>query len=120
MQTESTPSKAKRYSDTVIKQFHPVVSQFGFTKPEWDYDSELDTVRVQFEDPLRRNAVQIDCHLHENSFSANFCRMEGEWQMCIEGKPKTLSGLVATLPRWLLRQCPECGTSPSEEEELEE
>ncbi|MBI5250697.1 MAG: hypothetical protein HY912_14500 [Desulfomonile tiedjei] len=120
MQTESISSEAQIYSDTVIKQFHPLVAQFGFTNSEWDYDPELHIVRVQFDNPRQKNAVQIDCHLEENSYSANYCRNEGDWQMCVEGRHKTLVGLRATLSRWILRQCPECGPSPVDQDEFEE
>ena len=120
MPSESISYKAQKYSDTVIKQFHPLVAQFGFTKSEWDYDPEVDIVRVQFENPQKKNAIQVDCHIEDNSYSANFCQMEGEWKMCIEGKPKTLAGLRATLSRWILHQCPDCGTNPGEPEEYEE
>ena len=49
MTMESKSSKAQEASDTIIKQIHPIVAEFGFTTPVWDYDSESDIVRVQFE-----------------------------------------------------------------------
>jgi hypothetical protein len=121
MTAESITRKAQSYSDTVIKQFHPIVAQFGFTKPEWDYDEETEVVRVQFENPAKKNAVQIDYHLQDDSYSANYCRMEGDWQMCIEGKLKSLMSLRATLSRWVLNHCEECrAKSESREFEQEE
>ncbi len=117
MTTESVTPKARSYSDTVIKQFHPIVAQFGFTQPEWDYDEETEVVRVQFENPVRGNAVQIDYHLDDDSYSANYCKMEGDWQMCIEGKLKSLVALRATLSRWVLNHCEECRTKSEESEE---
>jgi hypothetical protein len=120
MTTELASSKAQQYSDTVIKQFHPVVAQFGFTEPVWDYDADREIVRVQFENPDRGNAVQIDCHVQENSYRANYCHAEGEWHMCIEGKPKkSMAALRATLSRWILDNCEQCRPRPEEMEEAE-
>lgn len=120
MATEIDSAKAQQYSDTVIKQFHPVVAQFGFTEPIWDYDAELDIVRVQFENPDRGNAVQIDCHVEDKSYSANYCHAEGEWHMCIEGKPKkSMAALRATLSRWILDNCEACRSDLEQMEETE-
>ena len=77
MNTESVTPKVRSYSDTVIKQFHPIVAQFGFTQPEWDYDEETEVVRVQFENPVRGNAVQIDYHLDDSSYHANYLQNGG-------------------------------------------
>ncbi len=120
MSPESTTSEAQQYSDSMIEQFHPIVAQFGFATPSWDYSPDLDIVRVQFEDRRREKAVQIDCHIRDASYSANYCRMEGEWQMCVEGKPRSLEALRATLARWIRRHCVECRTKAEEEEETEE
>ena len=120
MQNESVSPNIQKHSDTVIKQFHPLVSQFGFTKPEWDFDPESNTVRVQFENTGRKDAIQSDCHREENSYSANYCRMAGEGRMCLEGKPHTLAGLRATWSRWIRHQCPDCGEKTGEREEYEE
>jgi len=116
MKTESTSGKVQQYSDAIIAQFHPIAAQFGFTKPVWDYDPELDIVRVQFENSERGNALQIDYHVEKDSCSANYCRMQGAWQMCIEGKRKSMPALRATLPRWIRRQCEECRIGPELEE----
>jgi hypothetical protein len=119
MQKEPTSSKIDKCSDTVVKQFHPLVSQFGFTTPEWDYDPESATVRVQFENSQRRDAIQIDCQVEQNSYRANYCQMEGDWSMCVQGKPNSLAGLRATLSRWIRHQCPDCGSKPEDREEYE-
>ena len=66
MTTESKSSKAQEDSDTIIKQFHPIVAEFGFTTPVWDYDSESDIVRVQFENSKQGNALQIDHHFRKD------------------------------------------------------
>lgn len=119
MKTELISSKAERYSDSIIRQFHSIVAGFGFTKPEWDYDPELDTVRGQFENPARGNAVQVDCHFGDGSYSANYCRMDGAWQMCIEGKRKSLPALRKTLSRWIRKYCEECTERSELDEETE-
>jgi hypothetical protein len=121
MEMELASSKAERSSDSIIRQFHPIVAGFGFTKPEWDYDPELDTVRVQFKNPDRGIAVQVDCHFRDGSYSANYCRMDGAWQMCIEGKRKSLPALRKTLSRWISKHCVECRerSEPEKETELE-
>ena len=66
MTMESKSSKAQEASDTIIKQIHPIVAEFGFTKPAWDYDSESDIVRVQFENSGQGNALQIDHHFRND------------------------------------------------------
>lgn len=117
MPRESTPPMAHKLSDTIIEQFRPIVSQFGFITPSWDYSPELDIIRVQFDDPRSEKALQIDCHPQDDLCSANFCRIKGEWQVCAEGKERSMDGLKATLPRWIRQHCGECLTG---EEEVEE
>lgn len=119
MPTEMSPV-AEKLSDSIVEQIRPVVAQFGFTRPSWDYSAELDIVRVQFDDPRSEKAVQVDCDLLENSCSANYCRMEGRWQVCVEGKQKSLAALRATLPRWIRRHCGECRTKDEAAEEAED
>lgn len=117
MSKESIPPMADKLSDTMIEQFRPIAGQFGFIKPSWDYSSELEIVRVQFDDPRSEKALQIDCHPDYDSCVAHFCRIKGEWQVCAEGKERSMDGLKATLPRWIRQHCGECF---SEEEALEE
>lgn len=118
MRTESKPSKIQEDSDTIIKRFHPIVAEFGFTKPVWDYDSELDIVPVQFENSGRGNALQIDHHFRNDAYSANYCRLEGDWQMCIEGKPQKLPAFKAHLSSWIRQNCEECRTERQGETEF--
>jgi hypothetical protein len=113
MTTESSSSKVRQDSDTIIKRFHPIVAEFGFTRPAWDYDSELDIVRVQFENPKRGNALQIDHHFRNDSYSANYCRLKGDWQMCVEGKSQGLRMVEAKLSRWIRQNCEECKAKPN-------
>jgi len=108
---------AQQYSDSIIEQFQPIVAQFGFSEPRWDYDPEEEIVRVQFQNPRRGNAVQIDCHVQDDKYSANYCRMEGEWKMCVEGKHKKLPALKVTLPHWIRKHCLECRAAAEEEKE---
>lgn len=117
MPTESTKPMVNKLSDTIIEQFQPIVAEFGFTKPSWDYSSDLDIVRVQFDDPRSEKALQIDCNPDYDSCSANYCRIKGDWQVCAEGKQKDPDALRVTLPRWIRRHCGECRTR---EEEMEE
>jgi hypothetical protein len=119
MTTESSSPKGRQDSDTIIKRFHPIVAEFGFTKPVWDYDSESDIVRVQFENVGQGNALQIDHHFRNDSYSANYCRVKGDWQMCIEGKPQRLRTLKANLSRWIRQNCDECRTKPEQQDEFE-
>ncbi len=72
MMIDSHSSKVKEDSDEIVQQFHPIVTQFGFTKPRWDYDPESDILRVQFENPEKSRALQIDHHFVSDSFSANY------------------------------------------------
>ncbi len=118
MTMESKSSKAQEASDTIIKQIHPIVAEFGFTTPVWDYDSESDIVRVQFENSKQGNALQIDHHFRNDSYSANYCRLEGDWQMCIEGKPQKLGMFKANLSRWIRQNCEECGPQQQDETEI--
>jgi hypothetical protein len=117
LNTASTPTIAQQHSDSIIEQFRPIVERFGFSEWPWDYDPEEDIVRVQFEDPRRGNTVQIDRHVQDDKFRANYCRMEGEGKLCIEGKHKKLAALKATLPHWIRKHCLECRTAADEGEE---
>ncbi len=119
MEMESSLSTPERYKGNIIREFHPIVARFGFTEPQWDYDPELDVVRVQFDNPERADALQVDCHVQDDSYSPNFCRMDGDWRTCIEGKSRSLSAFRATLSRWITDFCEECRTG-SEEETLAE
>jgi len=119
MTTESSSFRAQQDSDVIIKRFHPIVAEFGFTKPVWDYDSESDIVRVQFENSGLGNALQIDHNFRNDSYSANYCRLKGDWQMCIEGKPQRLGMFKANLSRWIRQNCEECRTEREEQSETE-
>jgi hypothetical protein len=108
MNTLSKAGDREDFAGTVTREFHPIVSKLGFGSPRWDYDEELDIVRVQFEDPKHENAVQIDYSAANDSYSANYCRNEGEWQICTEGKPRKLRKLKDMLTVWLLKNCEDC------------
>ncbi len=118
MKTESSSPQGRQDGDTIIKQFHPIVAEFGFTKPVWDYDSELDIVRVQFENSSQGDALQIDHHFRNDSYSANYCRLKGDWQMCIEGKPRKLTAFKARLSSWIRQNCEKCRTRPEQRDEF--
>ncbi len=116
---DSHTSKVQEDSDTIIQRFHPIVNQFGFTKPAWDYDPESDILRVQFENPEKGLALQIDHHFGSDSYSASYCRFRGDWLMCIEGKAQRLAKFKGSLSRWILNNCEECRTEPSQPDEFE-
>jgi hypothetical protein len=118
MENQCTSLKAQRQGDTILKQFSPLVAQYGFAKPQWDCDPKLDIVRVQFERPREGRRIQIDYYMQADAYSANYCRAEGEWQICAEGKRTSLGALTASLPRWIVEHCREC--SPESEEEEDE
>ena len=118
MMIDSQTSKVQEDSDTIVQQFHPIVTKFGFTKPRWDYDPESDILRVQFENPEKSRALQIDHHFASDSFSANYCRLQGDWQMCIEGKPQRLPKFKASLSLWVLDNCEECRAESKQSDEF--
>jgi hypothetical protein len=105
MNTGINAAEREKLANRVIREFRPIVGRFGFSDPQWDYDAELGIVRVQFEDKSRANVVQIDYRTDQASYNANYCRNDGQWQICAEGKPKNLDKLKATLPDWLLKNC---------------
>ncbi len=110
----------EEYAGDVIREFGPIFATFGFTQSGWSYDKDLDMIQVYFKDPLRRHAVQIDCDIHRDAFTANYCRQQEEWEICTEGKPKTFIGLKKTMAHWLRNNCEECCTDcPTREEALE-
>jgi hypothetical protein len=117
MMNDSHTSKVQEDSDTIVQQFHPIVTQFGFTKPGWDYDPESDVLRVQFEDPEENRALQIDHHFASDSYNANYCTLQGDWQLCIEGKRQTLRKFKGTLSRWILDNCEECRAESKQSDE---
>jgi hypothetical protein len=118
MTSEANSSKARQDSETIIERFHPIAAEFEFTRPVWDYDSESDTVRVQFENSGRGDALQIDHHFRNDSYSANYCHLKDDWQMCIEGRPRKLPAFKAKLSNWILRNCEQCATKPEREDEF--
>ncbi len=120
MTTESRPSVNGSLSDAITEHFQPIVAQFGFTRPTWAYSADLEIVRVHFEDPRGEKAVQIDRHVADGSYSANYCRMDDEWQVCVEGKHRSFAALSATLPKWIRRHCRECRTQDVKVEETQE
>ena len=119
MENQCASIKAQEQSDSVIKQFSPLVARFGFTTPRWDCDPELNIVRVQFERPREGRAIQIDYYMQADAYSANYCRAEGAWQICAEGKRTSLGTLFASLPRWILEHCRACNPEPEPDEEAE-
>lgn len=120
MTAEALIPRSQHYADSIMYEFHPIVSLFGFSKPQWDYDEDLNIVRVQFENSQRRDAVQIDYHGDDDSYSANYCQTDGDWQICREGKHKSLRGLRHALPRWIRSNCDECMSRRPEREEAQE
>ncbi len=118
MDNQCTSLKAQQQGDAVVKRFSLLLAQFGFTKPQRDCDPELNVVRVQFERPREGRAIQIDYYLQADAYSANYCRAEGDWQICAEGKRTSLGALTAGLPRWILDHCRECSPESGEEEDV--
>ncbi|MGB6064625.1 MAG: hypothetical protein WBG50_07430 [Desulfomonilaceae bacterium] len=98
----------EEFANDVIKEFSPIVARFGFIKSGWNYDKDLDVVRVYFEDTQSHHAVQIDCDTQRDTFTPNYCRQDEEWEICTEGKPKSFIGLQKTIARWLQESCEEC------------
>jgi hypothetical protein len=98
----------EEYAGDVIREFEPIFAAFGFTQSGWSYDKDLDMIQVYFKDSRRRHAVQIDCDTRRDTFTANYCRQDGEWEICSEGKPKTFIALKKTVGRWLRNNCEEC------------
>jgi len=106
---------------TAIKEFGPILAPYGFTRSGWGHDVELDMIQVFFQDPERQHAVQIDCNLQTGSFASNYCRYEGEWEICGEGKAKSFGALKKTLRKWIESNCEECCLNcPTEREVCEE
>ena len=108
------------FASDVIKEFGPIVGPYGFTDAEWFYEKDHELIEVLFEDPQRRRAVHIDCSLEDGRFASNYCREEGEWEICVEGKPKSFTGLKKSLRRWIERSCEDCCLNCPTLEELEE
>jgi len=98
----------REFAHDVIKKFGPILAPYGFTRSGWSHDAELDMIQVFFQDPERQHAVQIDCNLQTDSFASNYCRKEGEWEICGEGKAKSFIGLKKSLGRWIEANCEEC------------
>lgn len=108
------------FASDVIKEFGPIVAPYGFTDPDWVYDEEYEMIEILFMDSGRRRAVRIDCTLQDGRFASNYCREEGEWEVCVEGKPKTFTALKKSLGRWLERSCEDCCLNCPTQEEIEE
>ena len=106
----------EEFAKDVINEFSPIVAPFGFTKSGWRFDKEM--VRVYFEDAESHHAVQIDCDTQRDTFTPNYCRQDGEWEICSEGKPKSFLGLQKTIARWLQEFCEECCTECPTLEEI--
>jgi len=98
----------REFASDVIKEFGPIVAPYGFTNPDWVYEKDYEMIEVLFEDPQRRRAVRVDCALQDGSFASNYCREEGEWEICVEGKPKSFTALKKSLRRWIERSCEDC------------
>lgn len=98
----------REFAHDVIREFGPVVAPYGFTRSGWSLDADLDMIQVFFEDPEREHMVQIDCNLQNGYFTANYCRKEGEWEICGEGKAKSFIALKKSLRRWIEHSCEEC------------
>lgn len=111
----------REFAHDAIKEFGPILASYGFTKPGWSHDAELDMIQVFFQDPERKHAVQIDCNLQTGSFTPNYCRKEGEWEICGEGKAKSFIALKKSLRRWIEANCQECCLNcPTDQEVWEE
>ncbi|MDQ7785538.1 MAG: hypothetical protein RDU20_21835 [Desulfomonilaceae bacterium] len=108
MTIDSDTAEREDFANWIIREFRPVVSKLGFGRPRWDYDPEFGVLRVQFEHADQEKAVQIDYDARSDLFSANYCRNEGEWHICNEGKPGKLGKLKGTVLNWLLDMCEEC------------
>ncbi len=108
----------EQFANDVIKEFSPIVAPFGFVKSGWIFDKDLEVVRIYFEDTQSRHAVQIDCDTQRDTFTPNYCRADGEWEICSEGKPKSFIGLQKTMVHWLRGICEECRIESSTREEI--
>jgi hypothetical protein len=82
-----TAAEREDLARAVMSEFRPIVKRLGFGNPRWGYDDESEILRVQFDDRDHEKAVQIDYSIQNDRHSANYCRNEGEWQICSEGKP---------------------------------
>ena len=98
----------REFAHDVIRQFGPILAPYGFTGSGWSHDPELDIIQVFFQDPRGQHAVQMDCNLQDGSFTSNYCRKEGEWEICGEGKAKSFAALKKSLRRWIEANCEEC------------
>ncbi len=118
MESDLESSRVKEDSDRILGLFHPIATRFGFRDTIWDYDPESEIVRVEFENGNIGTALQIDHHIRADSYNANYCRIKGDWQICIEGKPQSLPKFKSRLSSWILDNCEEC-RSEKKEEDLE-
>ncbi|HMK37526.1 MAG TPA: hypothetical protein VK463_20810 [Desulfomonilaceae bacterium] len=107
-QPATDTTERERFALGIIREFGPVVGRLGFGSPRWEYEETLRTLRVQFDDPQRKKAVQIDYKGDGRLYSANYCRDDGEWQICTQRKPQALRMLKHSLTDWLLDVCEDC------------
>lgn len=92
----------------MVNIFRPILSEFGFNDLSWEYDRKRNFMELNFTGSGGKHGVQIECNLKNETCKPHYCRAQGQWSVCTEGKFKSVAFLALGLGEWVKETCVYC------------